>query len=503
MMKKILALLSIVTISLSCNEEFLEEFPTSYTTPEKLGEALEINPNVGSSGLLGIYESMFAVGTGYENDFPSGRNDYDFGHRGFDVFGDMLSGDLVLGGKNYGWLSDLSELTTTEDYTTNNNYTMWRYYYYIILLANSTIDAFGGSDANPESAEAQQGLGQALGARAYGYFYLLNYFANDFDSGDLVLPIYTNSTSENQPKSSVGEVIDLIISDLTRSKTLLTGFSRSAPNIIDEYVASTYLAYAYAMKGDNANASTAAKFVIDNSGKTIQSIDQIVSGMNDVNSLSNNVLWGTDLTVDNGLGLRSWWGQCDIYSYSYAWAGDPKVVDISLFDQIADDDIRKSWFLTADYPASYATWYPLAPHNKFYHEGRRLGGQRNVTADYIYNRIEEMYLLHAEAEAALGNDASARASLKAILDHRIPDSSYVDALSGAALQDEIYLQMRIELWGEGKSYLAMKRLRKTITRGANWLDFAGQSFDYNDERLTFEIPEIEIRNNPNISDQNP
>ena len=38
------------------------------------------------------------------------------------------------------------ELTATEDYTNTNNYTMWRYYYYIVLLANSTIDAFGGSD---------------------------------------------------------------------------------------------------------------------------------------------------------------------------------------------------------------------------------------------------------------------------------------------------------------------------------------------------------------------
>ena len=291
-------------------------------------------------------------------------------------------------------------------------------------------------------------------------------------------------------------MIDLIISDLTRSKALLTGFSRSAPNIIDEYVASLYLAYAYALKGDHANASSAAKFVIDNSGKSVQSITEIVSGMNDVNRLAGNVLWGTDLTVDNGLNLRSWYGQCDIFTYSYAWAGDPKIADVSLFDQIAADDVRKTWFRPSGF-------YIYTPHYKFYHEDRRIGGQRNITADYIYNRVEEAYLLHAEAEAALGNDAAARQSLKAILDHRIPDTSYLDALSGADLQDEVYLQTRIELWGEGKSYLAMKRLRKTITRGSNWLDYAGQSFDYNDERLTFEIPEIEIRNNPNISEQNP
>ena len=189
-------------------------------------------------------------------------------------------------------------------------------------------------------------------------FYLLNLFANDFDSADLVLPIYTNSTSENQPKSSVADVIDLIISDLTRSKALLTGFSRSAPNIIDEYVASLYLAYAYALKGDHANASSAAKFVIDNSGKSVQSITEIVSGMNDVNRLAGNVLWGTDLTVDNGLGLRSWYGQCDIFSYSYAWAGDPKIADVSLFDQIAADDVRKTWFRPSGF-------YIYTPHYKF------------------------------------------------------------------------------------------------------------------------------------------
>ena len=64
--------------------------------------------------------------------------------------------------------------------------------------------------------------------------------------------------------------------------------------------------------------------------------------MNDVNRLAGNVLWGTDLTVDNGLGLRSWYGQCDIFGYSYAWAGDPKIADVSLFDQIAADDVRKT-----------------------------------------------------------------------------------------------------------------------------------------------------------------
>ena len=34
----------------------------------------------------------------------------------------------------------------------------------------------------------------------------------------------------------------------------------------------------------------------------------------------------------------------------------------------------------------------------------------------------------------------------------------------------------------------MKRRRMTKTRGANWLDYAGDSFNHNDDRLTYEIP---------------
>ena len=48
----------------------------------------------------------------------------------------------------------------------------------------------------------------------------------------------------------------------------------------------------------------------------------------------------------------------------------------------------------------------------------------------------------------------------------------------------------------------MKRQRKSITRGGNWLDFAGETFQHNDDRLTYEIPEEEILYNPNITYQN-
>ena len=99
-------------------------------------------------------------------------------------------------------------------------------------------------------------------------------------------------------------------------------------------------------------------------------------------------------------------------------------------------------------------------------------------------------------------DDAARETLKKLLELRIADFSYVDALAGQALQDEIYLQTRIELWGEGKSYLAMKRNKATITRGENHLFFPGDSFSYDAEEMTFPIPQAEILNNPNLNGGN-
>jgi hypothetical protein len=70
------------------------------------------------------------------------------------------------------------------------------------------------------------------------------------------------------------------------------------------------------------------------------------------------------------------------------------------------------------------------------------------------------------------------------------------------IRDAIYLQTRIEFWGEGKSYLAMKRNQATVTRGTNHVYRAGESFTYDSDEMSFQIPQLEINNNPAITEQN-
>jgi hypothetical protein len=209
-------------------------------------------------------------------------------------------------------------------------------------------------------------------------------------------------------------------------------------------------------------------------------------------------MWGVDLNDEIGLGLVSWWGQMDYYSYSYPAFGDAKSMDQTLFDAIPATDSRKEQFLNS--PGVYEHLMPLF---KFYDADReRYGSSRIVKADYVYMRVAEMHLLAAEFAAKAGNEGEAKTNLKALVGQRVTDASYIDQLSGPSLNSEIYLQTRIELWGEGKSYLAMKRNKATVTRGSNHLSFVGEAIPYNDERLTFEIPEGEIQFNPFISTQN-
>ena len=200
-------------------------------------------------------------------------------------------------------------------------------------------------------------------------YYLSQLFVNDpSNQNQDVLPMYTDTRTPNIGKSSLSDVYDLMISDLTRAVGYLSEFTRGDKSQIDQWVARGLLAYAYGAKGDFAQMGATAAEVVNSGQFTIMPPSQIVfqgdnnqGGFNDINAASG-AMWGVDLTSDQGIGLVSFWGQMDIFSYSYQWAGNIKAMDQGLFDQISDDDVRKGQF------GSYVV--ANVPFNKFYHNGR-------------------------------------------------------------------------------------------------------------------------------------
>ena len=82
---------------------------------------------------------------------------------------------------------------------------------------------------------------------------------------------------------------------------------------------------------------------------------------------------------------------------------------------------------------------------------------------------------------------------------------YIDALSGSNLQKEIYLQTRIELWGEGFSWFDYKGWNKGFTRkGINEGGNAHAAIATNvtatgHNNWTWEIPKAETDYNSGIN----
>lgn len=493
----------LVFIVTGCSKDFLNEKPTEKISTDQLGDASKQDPSLLEGNIAGLYADMYNTGTG-----GTDLDHDDFGQKGYDIFMDMLCSDMVLTGVNYGWYSGVVRYQATTNYTTNEDYIPWRYYYKQIFGANSVIDALGGADAELETDEAKHIMGQAKAMRAYGYFYLAQLYSKGYgDGSEKILPIYEDTKVPNQPKSTAKEVYDLIVKDLEDAISELDGFNRNSKSEIDQTVAKGLLAYALAARGTNEDlkqvVSLSNDIMNDASYPLTDSLHAVArfnatgrvintqSGFNNINTPS--WIWGVDLTLNSGLDLVSWWGQIDLFTYSYAWVGDTKAIDEGLYAKIRNDDIRKSQFVFGDFQDETFDGEPI---NKFFAPDRVIGGQREVTTDYLYMRSDEFCLLNAEAHARLGEDAEARASLEKLLDQRIADDSYVRSLSGQALKDEIYLQTRIELWGEGKTYLAMKRNKKSITRGSNHLYFAGKTYPYDAPELTFLIPQAEVINNP-------
>ena len=505
-MKKLIYIFSLaaaILIITSCSEDFLDKRPTSYISIEDYNETKAINPEIAAATLRGIYNQMVTAGIGGTS------SQEDFGHKSFDLMSDLLSSDMAQVTGAYNRFVSFANLLWTTDKSINlPNYTAWRFYYTIIKSANLIIDGNGGNEAVPTTDAEKAAMGQAKAIRAFAYFYLSQYYVVEYDPNKEVLPIYTEVLQPAQAKSKLSEVYDLMISDLNDAISLMANFSRDNKAFVNADVAKGLLAYVYASMGEsskNVMAMELANEVINSGTYMLMDADEVTGGFTKLTT--PGWMWGFDITDANNLGLVSWHGFMDAYSYSYQAVGNNRGIDLGLYDQIDPNDIRKQQFgkVTFGVGTYTAGVSPHIPAGKFYNLNKVSMGQRPILDDYVYMRVAEMYLLSAELAAVEGDDMAAKTTLKMLLAKRFDDAgdyAYVDALSGQALIDEIVFQTKIELLAEGKSYLLMKRRKLTNTRGTNHMNLKGQSFAHNDPRLTFEIPQRELTDNPLLNSGN-
>jgi len=126
------------------------------------------------------------------------------------------------------------------------------------------------------------------------------------------------------------------------------------------------------------------------------------------------------------------------------------------------------------------------------------------TGDLPLMRAAEMYLIEAEARARMGENGAAQDALFALVSKR--DAGYTKSTAtGQDLINEILIQRRIELWGEGFRFQDLKRTNSPLDRtGANHTTSLAleMSVPADDVRWVYMIPQREINANPAVV-QNP
>jgi hypothetical protein len=212
--------------------------------------------------------------------------------------------------------------------------------YRIIRASNSLIGQLGGNDNTPELTENKHFMGQVKAMRAYAYFYLVQLYTDRYDPNQEILPLYLEPNVTALPKVTTTEIYDQIYDDLNTALVLLSDFTRTQKSEINTDVVKLLLAYSYASEDKNWNmVKSLTKDVIDNGGYSLLRKSEALDGMNYITS--PGWIWGSDITINDGVSLTSFYSQMDYFTYGYASVGNNKSIDVNLYNQIPADDVRK------------------------------------------------------------------------------------------------------------------------------------------------------------------
>jgi len=547
MKKVIISLASVMLLFASCSDSFLTRNPAGGSLTQEQFEALSSEKLQGT--LKGLYSMIYTMG---------GSDHDEFGQRSIDLWGDILCGDIAVTNKTYGWLYQDEQMLTVS----NRTGTIWTFYYDIIHNTNTTIYSINSSSGDLMGKIAKYGypskateyeytkeetnyalyLAQALALRAYCYGNLVRWYTPDMNStyfsGHTIddypcCPVYNETNMDSpQPLSASAVVYAQVFQDLTNAIALFEEFGayyeklnnaefvRETKLEINLNVARGLLAYAYInaapyyAKIDVNKQKNYYRAAVRNADAVIKSNEFRVipndmlysTGFNSVDEPS--WMWGQHVVTETAGGLKSWFGQCDIHSYSYAWAGDTKVLDDNLKTQIPLWDGRSGWFNDGSKNSKFKD----CPDGKFFsaqnpYSTKEEDIDREWLSDNVFMRIESMYLIAAEACYFLDSITECKNFLNGIMAERInlsyPDAlteynTYFNALSGDKLLDAITYNWRIEMWGEGYGLQTFRRLSKKIKRGNNHDYSKGTEVNSNDAQFNMNIPSSEATYNPNI-----
>ncbi|MEI6263991.1 MAG: RagB/SusD family nutrient uptake outer membrane protein [Sphingobacteriia bacterium] len=449
MKKYILSLLVIASIAFtSCQKEFLETYPT---TSVAAADALASTQNA-IAALNGIHRVMY---TQYDAQGQSGEG-------ACNLFRDYLGEDIVfpLANGSTGHLTWV-QWQNHRNVSASDMRFVYRFYYRLISNANILIN---GIDAVPGAAADKRMIkGQALVYRAWSHFQLVQLWGERYKAGgnntQLGVPLLLTNTLEGLPRSTVEEVYTQVNKDLDEAITLLVGYTRTgtaAKSNFDVNVARGIKARVALVQENFEVAATNA--IAARTGYTLMTNADYLRGFNDINNVE--WIWGSRQISDHNTFFFSYFAYISCNFNSTVLRTQPRAINANLYNALPATDIRKSVF---DLTGATVPVPPGGARVPFQNKKFLAASDALSIGDVPYMRAAEMFLIEAEARARQGQNAAAQTALFTLMRNRNP--SYVQSTNtGQALLNEIYLNRRAELWGEGHRFTDLKRLNLPMSR---------------------------------------
>ena len=505
----------------SCSDIDNQIYEGGALSQEQQQEVISAIPERTEAAFNGIFSFLANPCQNYGTRFSNARAD-DFGFIMMAISQDLEGADMTGADSGYNWFSTASEYSS-RDASYANPYIRYVTPYTLIGMANDLIKTI---PADTENESLINMRAQCYAMRAFAYLSLAPYFQGNYATckDKPCVPILNDSVDvSNNPRATVEQVYYTIVTDLTEAIKVLDE-NRLSKAYVNVNVAYGLRARAYLNMGKWAEAAADAE-------KAMQGYTPAVPNEIMANAFCNiedhNWIWGITLTDDQVNYMPyatgpSWMSAFSGDSYGAA-CGTTAMINKLLWNKIPATDIRKGWWLDENQHSdnwANLTWgsakgdaiakyvidnvkVETDPYTniKF---GMKSGiGSTLNNSDWPLMRVEEMILIQAEGYAMSGNEAKAREILtNFVKNYRDPNYTIPSART---LQDEIWFQRRVELWGEGFAVSDARRLGKNIVRfhGAGTTNFP-DAFTFNiaadDPFLNMRFSQAEKDNNMGVID---
>ena len=476
----------------SCGSDYLDTEYTEYLDAQAAGEAAGRNPD---AFLNGIWSWQVTYSDNHDS----------FGLMSTLLAKDMMSEDIAVSA--FHWFCYDYDFDNRE-YNYRRTRKDWELFYTDIAKANDIISTF----PNGASTAGEKALfGQALAIRGMAYTYLPQIYQTYMNQDGtinrsaagvpLILTLADGYSLDEldglKGRNTVGDVLDQAEKDLTAAVQNLSeaNYTRTNKNYIDLSVAQGLLARYYLLTQQWDKAASAANAA--RQGYKQRGNAEVHDGF--MSLTTGDVMWGFIHTPETETTYASYFSHISNLAPGYAGLGYcSKLIDARLYSQIADDDYRKTIFNGPEGDATQPTSGARLPYASL-----KFGNTGDWCMHYIYMRAAEMVLIEAEALARQGQNSQAATVLKELMANRQPSWN-----QSTVSVDDVLLQRRIELWGEGFAYFDLKRNNRGIDRnydGSNHLAGYLHTIPAFDVRWTYQIPQTEMQENSHIQDseQNP